>query len=507
MNENSREEQGEAVMHQVRTARWELLHFVVGTLLMSAVPINLSAQNPNPATPEGWNAAVQSSGPLTPSPSYAIVDATQFQVKGSDLCATINTVFNDYYPTVGAANGIVVDARGVSGLALQCTSGTNPWFNLISKETTNQNYAFTNIVLLPAGTITIQATWKLPPYTHLIGQGPNSTVIAATSSFSDMIEMGQENPATNYPCLVVKNSNNTWDCPGIVIEHLGLVGYGTGTSGTAFGIVNCCAQELSRVNDVSISNVKTGLALTDQFAQNSGPYTNLTISGVNTCLSIGPAMSGNMMVNSRGVHGLTCSVIANNTPAITIDGPNNTLEDISISTSASGVDGIFIGSQKPAEGNTLFNIQGSGLKSVIHISGANVSNNVSGPQNCPYAIVSGSNIVYNVCDLTVFGVARSGGTNTIQDELTNTTILDSTLAMYTLGEIVLNSTNSNYTNSIGYSRFTTATASGNVAAWLVGSTDPSSSCAVGTLYSCTSSSCAGALYECVGGSTNWTKIK
>lgn len=480
-------------MHQMRRVQLASLQFGLGILLVTALSMRVSAQ-------QGQNAVVQSTGPITTSPSYAIVDATQFQVNGSDLCATINNVFGVYYPTVGAANGIVVDARGISGTALQCTSGTNPWSNLISAENKYGNDEFTDIVLLPAGTIQIQTTWVLPNYTHLIGQGPNSTIIQAGSNITqDMIDMGQ---ASGLLCSSLP------DCPGVVIEHLELNG-----NGNQYGIVNCCAQELSRVNDVSISNVKTGLWLSDRFAQNSGPYTNLTISGVNTCLSIGPAMSGNM-VNSRGVHGLQCSVNSTSSAAITVDGPNNSLEDISISSASSSADGIYVGSKGSAEGNTFLNIQGSGLNNVIHISNANNSG-VSGPQNCPYTHnrTSGQGTVYNVCDLTIFGVARSSGTSTVKDDLTGTTIIDSTLAMYTLGEIV----GTNYT-SFGYSRFTTATASGNTNAtpWLVGATYPSGSCKIGTLYSCTGSSSAcnnstatAALWQCVpvSGTPTWTKIQ
>jgi len=317
----------------------------------------------------------------------------------------------------------------------------------------------------------------------------------------DMIDMGSE--STQQPMYSYTNSA---DCPGIVIEHLGLIGDGSGN-----GIVNCCAQELSRVNDVSISAVAIGLELSDRFAQNSGPYTNLTISGANTCLKIGPALNPSVtgpMTNSRGVHGLQCSVNNTSIAAITVDGPNNSLEDISISSASSNADGILVGSLGPAQGNTLLNIQGSGLKNVIEISGNGLLN-ATGVQNCPYTFVSGSGTAYYVCDLTIFGVARSNGTATVQDDLTGTTILDSSLAMYTLGEIAgTNSTN------FGYSRFTTATASGNTytTPWLVGSTFPSGNCKIGTLYSCTGSSCScgtncqAALWECLGGST-WKYIQ
>lgn len=461
-------------MHQLRRARLRVLHFLIGVLFTATLSTTANAQN-SPQTPQGWNASVYSgSGTITPSPSYAVVDAAQYS--GSDLCVQINNVFATY--NASTSNGIVVDARGVPSSALNCTSGTNPWSNAISHGT-----SFWNIVLLPAGTITIQAPWVLPLWTHLIGQGPNSTVIAAASGLGsqDVIDMGLE--SNSMPCYVA-----TGDCPGIVIEHLGLIGNDLGK-----GIVNCCAQELSRVNDVSMSHVTTGLALSNRFAQNSGPYSNLTISAKNACLAIGPATTGDQfgymtMINSRGVHGLTCSVNTSNTAAIKIDGPGNSLEDISISTSSTEVDGILIGAQGPAQGNTLFNVQGIGLKNVIHVSPQTGSLQHNNAGNCPYPVVNSQKTVYNVCDLTIFGVARINGTSTVQDDLTNTTLKDTTLAMYVLGEIV--GTN---TTNIGYSRITTGTAVANTNAtpWLVGATAPSGSCSVGAMYSCTGSSCPG----------------
>jgi len=477
-----------------------LRHFTLAGLIMTIVVLSAQAQSPNPTTAQGWNASVYSdTNGVQPAPSYALVDATQYANGGaSDLCTLINNVFNVYYGANG--NGIVIDARGVSQLTC---ANVSPWDTLISNET-GGNDAFTNVVLLPAGQITIQKTWKMILHTRLIGQGPTNTIIHAASGFTgDLIHMGEE-IGSGYPCYL--SSAMTWDCPGVVIEHLGLIGNNSG-----IGIKNCCAQELSRVNDVSISKVATGLALTDQFAQNSGPYTNLTISQVNTCLSIGPAMSGNIMINSRGVHGLQCSINSSGTAAITISGPNNSLEDISIS-GGSSQDGILIGSSPgaSAQGNTLLNIRGNGLNNVIHISNKPGSiNSSTNAGNCPYPVISSSKIIYAVCDLTIFGVARSGGNTTIQDDLTTTTITDSTLAMYTLGETI-----GGTSNNIGFSRFTTATAGNTTATpWLVGTIAPAlASCKVGTLYSCTGSSCTNsngtaALWECVGGSTFWKKIQ
>jgi hypothetical protein len=478
-------------MHLMKRTQLVTVHFAVAVLFLIASSVHVAAQ-------DGWNAAVHStSGTVSPSASYAIVDATRFS--GNDLCAMINNVFTYYYPGIptapGTATGVVIDARAVT--ALTC-SAVNPWANLIAAETKTET--FSNTVLLPAGAITIQQTWVLPPFTHLIGQGPNTTVIYAASGLGsnvDMIDMGAE--SSTMFCWV-----NNGDCPGIVIEHLGLVGYASATAQN--GIGNCCAQELSRVNDVSISTVATGLVLSDRFSQNSGPYTNLTISGVNTCLAIGPAMSPvnnkYTMVNSRGVHGLTCSANGSS-PAIKIDGPSNSLEDISISISGSSPqDGIRIGYGGPAQGNTLFNIQGSGsgLKNIIHVTSMGLTG-ASGAQNCPY---TGTDAFF-VCDLTIFGVAGTATASTVQDDLTGTTVKDSTLAMYVLGENV--GTSSSY---FGYSRFTTATATTNTYAtpWLVGATGPTgSNCAVGAIYSCTGTCGTGTLFECTGGGSAWKKIQ
>lgn len=488
-------------MYQATKSDFGSIFYPIGVVLAAITILMGNPQNAN-AQSKGWN-AVYGSGSNNVAASYAIVDATQYG-SGSDICAMINNVFVAYNPS--APFGVVVDARGVT--TPSTCSGTNdyPWYELVA---TIPNMGFSNVVLLPAGTITIGATWILPSNTHLIGQGPTTTVIQAASSFSqsDMIDMGEENQSG--PCAI---SVAVYDCPGIVIEHLKLVGNGSGSANKpVYGINNCCAQEISSVNDVFITNVVTGLALTDSFSENSGPYTNLLISGTNTCLAIGPSTSGNNMINTRGVHGLSCVVASTSTAAITIDAPNNSLEDVSIS-GPSGADGILIGSKNvPAEGNTLINIQGSGLQNVIHISSQTNSNPNNNSGNCPY-LMSGS--VFDVCDLTILGVANSGSTNTIRDDLTisgtPTTLKDSTLGVYVLGENI--PSGSAPPNYVGYTRYTTATTAGDIngPSWLVGPNGPTGTCAVGTLFSCTGTTTAcrsAALWQCVGGSTPWQAIQ
>jgi hypothetical protein len=338
----------------------------------------------------------------------------------------------------------------------------------------------------------------------LVGEGSTATILSATSSFTgaDMIDMGEEaggfdcedNVPPNYP-----------DCPGIVIQHLGLSGNGSVT-----GIVNCCAQELSRVTDVQITNVTVGLSISDKYAENSGPYSNLSMANVNTCISVEPTIANGPPPNTRGFHGLHCAVNSGSQPAIMVDTPSNSFEDISLSGSSSQ-DGIRIGYSAAAQGNVFYNIQGTGFANVIHIENGASGGTPSSPSNCP------NNPSGNyVCDVSIFGISRSGGSGTIQNDLLGTSIpaiSDSTVAMYVVGEEVQDKTTS--TQNIGYSVLTTATASGNTPTWLVGGDAPTStsSCAVGSLFSCTgnTSVCtlsgkSAGLWECIGGGT-WKAIQ
>jgi hypothetical protein len=116
------------------------------------------------------------------------------------------------------------------------------------------------------------------------------------------------------------------------------------------------------VNDVAFTRITgIGLEVTNITAADSGPYSNLTMSNTSTCLQIS---AGNaplpLLYTTRGVHGLTCSLSTTSPgPAISLDAPNNSLEDISIiGTSTSTQEGIVIGANGPAEDNVLFNIRG-----------------------------------------------------------------------------------------------------------------------------------------------------
>jgi hypothetical protein len=416
----------------------------------------------------GENAIQSKNDPSNVDPlnSPAFVDAS---VYNTDICTSINDVLQN----IPSSKGVVIDARGITSSAhLSCT--TNPF-------SSSSNKYPASIVLLPAATITISKTWVLPAQTRIIGEGPNLTVLQASGLTGDMIDMGGS--ATG---LCPGN-----DCNGIVIEHLGL-------NGGVNGIVNGYAQELSSVRDVSLVSMSgTGISLTvtcpsscTYTSSNSGPYSDISYTGTGTCVSVVGRSESNGTNSYRGFHGLTCSTTAS--PAVLLSGPNTTLEDVTIIGQSSTQDGILVGgSSGAAFADALFNIRSSGpLKNLIHITG-------------------GSSIV---SDITVMAASVGVGnpTNSIQDDLTGTTLTDATVGMYAIGEPVAVTG----PNPPAYSRFTT---SPNLPSWQSGATQPSgaNACAIGSFFSCTgaSSTCqsgafTGALWGCTtqSGSGVWVPL-
>jgi len=203
--------------------------------------------------------------------SMAIVDASQFA--GANICAQIQAAFSQYVSR-NNTYGIVVDARGINPTQACSGSNSNPW---ASWANTNPNLP--SVVLLPSGTIQISSVWAMPQLARLVGEGPGVTILQAASGFTspDMIDMGNS-------ILCPAASSNT--CPAVAIEHLRIDG-NSGNNVSVNGIVNNNAQELSYVDDVLFSNIsEKALWLNGQYAQNSGPYSNLTMSNVGTCVTV-----------------------------------------------------------------------------------------------------------------------------------------------------------------------------------------------------------------------------
>src|SRR5580692_3467529 len=314
-------------MRTVKALLSNWLFVVVSVSLLgwlTTAPIPAQAQNCNATLSpgcQGWNGVYLTSNK---SPSYAFVDAVPYLTDsrcpsgGCDICDTIGLALMDY--NYQNSNGVLIDARGVP-TPQYCTSGTgkypNPWGTIAVPAK-----SYNNTVLLPVGTIYLETTWALTTDTRLIGEGANLTTLQVcttavcgqvfSSADHDMIDMG-----TSSICP------GTSDCTGVVIEHLGLNGNGVANIN---GIVNSASQELSRVENVAMSNIAgTGLTLSTKGAANSGPYANIEFFGTGTCANI----SGTVI--TRGIHGLTCNLSGSSAgAAILLDGPNNTLEDISI---------------------------------------------------------------------------------------------------------------------------------------------------------------------------------
>ena len=433
-------------------------------------------------TTRGFNTVWGCQKPPTQQGSFAMVDAGQFT---GDICNQIQTAFTSIVAS-NSVFGVVVDARGVPP-PYSCASGESPW----------GSWGYTNyppsVVLLPSGTIPVVTTWIMPANARLIGEGPGATILQAASNLTgDMIDMGS---ASSSYCTH-DTTNNTFDCPGVEIEHLALVG---NSKSSLNGIVNNNAQEFSHVEDVAFSNITgTALLLNGRFSQNSGPYSNLTMTNVGICINI------NGPTGTRGIHGLNCST--SNPPtfpaAIYVDASNNSLEDISLS--GANTNGILIGSVAAAQNNVLFNISGSGISGNGFTYLIHISNTLSGQTNCPGKAKS-STQVYNVCDVTIMAVTNSTGNTTIKDDVGGPTVSDSTLGMYILGEPVQYG-DSNVTNDhfLGNSHFTI---SPNWPSWVVGPSQTSgASCTgVGTLYSVTSGT-GPALWECEGSGSGWRKV-
>jgi hypothetical protein len=461
------------------------------------------SQTPSAVTPAGQNAVYAASSATVST--QAFVDAGQFANTnglGTDLCLTIHYILTTLYTSTNAT-GIVVDARGFPQASGTYTCSSNPWSGVVAN-----NMSDANVILLPAGTISIQTTWTLAQSTRLIGQGTKATVIQATGFSGDMIDMGSQAACPEHSSVVNGVTNTVYDCTGVSVEHLTLDG---NSIAGVNGIVNNYGEELSYVKDVAMINIKgTGLSLgvtlsatatttVSSSSANSGPYSNISFSGVGTspiCANINltkvVTVSGSPVVESvsdtRGIQGMSCTSSSKSTnAAIYLDGPNNLIEDVYINNFA---EGIFVGSNNHAENNTLSNIRGDNVTNLVELSSA-----TSASSGCP--TVSGVT-PNNVCDLTQLGLSTTGNLLFLDDASSSSlpSSTDPTLGIYVTGELQ---------PGAGTSRLTTSLSS--PAGWLVGTTAPSGTCQPGAIYSCTTgcTSTTGTIWACTA-SAAWHLI-
>jgi hypothetical protein len=397
----------------------------------------------------GENAVLNSAG--SPVGSTSFFDANEFT--GADVCTKINAALT------GRSSTIVVDARGV---LTPSTCNMDPFLG-ISKG---------SVVLLPAGTITINNNWNPPSQTRIIGVGVPGTGGVGTTLVAGAIPSGMA--MIQFPGI----STNVGF--GVSVEDLAMSG--VGNNGVS-AIINNFSQEQSYVKHVNFISFNKPVLIIGQSAgtggaANSGPYENLYIRS-----ATGPCVVLNSN-KTRGIHGMTCTG-GTSLPAagVLLDGSNNMIEDVHFEGFK---DGILIGSQTGSQpfGDVISVVNGlttnlnGQMTNVIHISNANA-----------------------VQDLTLTGIQASANPGqgpapaSIQDDLTSTTLSDATVGLYVLGE----------PNNGGYSRLTT---SPNVPSWSAGSTTiVGSACAVGSLYSNTAATSASTtLYVCVPGTPHPTWV-
>jgi hypothetical protein len=264
------------------------------------------------------------------------------------------------------------------------------------------------------------------------------------------------------------------------VEKLTLDGQGQAIN----GITNQLAGVQSYVDHVSLYRILgTGLSVS-LGANDSGPYSNIafdlgSVSGASStvCASI------NGLTGTRGIHGLSC-IAENNDPqaAVLLDSSNNSIEDVRI---VGFYDGIRVGANNNAQSNVLVNIYGDTTEPTCK-------------PTCfvPIHVVHIYNVGNVVTDLSIMGLSNAAAnTTTIDDDLTGTSLSDTSVGIYALGQAI----------NGGHSRYTT---SPNTAHWTVGTAGPNGSCHQGSLYSCTgpSNACSHALWVCVPGPT-WSVVR
>lgn len=393
--------------------------------------------------------------------SATFLDATPFASTTVDICTTLFNIIN-----AGTfVGGTVIDARGLTSTnsKLTCTASTTdtPWV----QNTASTTKAST--ILLPPGTIMIAYSWALPNMTRVIGEGAgatalSATVLQATSNISSgfMVQLGASCP--------------TAGCTGVSVENLTL--HGNGVAGVG-GITNSASHELSYVRQVNLFGIAgTGLQITTG-STNSGPYSGLTFTAA-AATSVCAAISG-PTTTTRGIHGLTCtgnSFVPTN--AVTLDAPNNSLEDIRITGFTNG---ITVGGNAAVQSASLLNIVGgTSMTNVVNISNA-----------------------HPVTDFAIMGVFKNGATNAIQDQETlpasKQLINDTSVGLYVIGEQM--------GTAAAYSKFTTSP-NANAVTWSTGTAalTASSACpSTGSMYSNTHGGANTTWYVCTG--NHWTDIK
>jgi hypothetical protein len=351
---------------------------------------------------------------------YVTVDATQFS--GSDMCAKIAAAASALV-SLSADSGMI-DATGFTGTQTCAASPFGSWPGGGEFSTTIK---FGRVTWVSNNQIVI------PNRTHIVGSSPYS-YLPTTEGL--VIQMGNSfSPPTNCPnALIVfggtscatSNSNEFFNIQ-LRNADVRCDPGGTGVAGS-IGVLNTNGEEESLLSNVNFHGCYTGLQVGTSYAQNSGPYTNLGMSFVNTtgastqCLVIADPAGYASYINAT-FRGISCGGggTANSTNAINISGSAVRLVDSHVEEAVNGVvigltstatevqvvnftctsnmsgDCVQIGNHEYEDTISLQNIfsgSGSGVTNTIHDQGSTYGGTIPAsdePRVTTYAVSGYSN--------------------------------------------------------------------------------------------------------------------
>lgn len=259
--------------------------------------------------------------------------------------------------------------------------------------------------LFPAGTYAVSNSLVIPTKTQIFGVGRGdpgfaNSVIKALPTFPPGAAVVQMGPAPG-PDFGIHVANMTID----------------GSRIAATCLLNSYAEEQSFGRDLILGDCReAGLRVVGNAAQNSGPFENLEIlPGAGPATNVNPVCVEISSVGSfRGIRGLTCNAgeqyAARPAVALKLDG-SGVFQDIHVEHFATAV---TLGSPTISADALIF---ADGTFGPDVTTGLEIT---SGPRT-------------NNQNLTILGISCSSCQTLLRDDMTGTTISDSSVGWYLLG--------------------------------------------------------------------------
>lgn len=386
----------------------------VAAMLAAAPSLAIGEEVETTSYYDGWAATVQ--GAVGGNKYIKVEGQTPTEDGGSIIYTSDGNHLKATFP-----NGVWVEQFGAK------TDGTDAYSAIIkatnylkSQVTDSGNLGAT--LNLGQGTFESSQSWVVPPQISVKGQGRDLTCVKRGSTFtgSYVIQGGDSE--------IVYNS---------IIEKLTIDCNDTSTLGYYSNRIN----ELSGLRDVLVVKFTgTGVRVVHGGALEAQNYLlqdlELLISDQSNGSAVGLDIEGNG-TDTRGVDGITVNRVGNTSAgdtAILADGLRSAVLS-RLNLEGVGI-GLHIGSRQTCVGNVVQGVNGN----------ANVTDLIR---------ISNNN---EVDSLVIQGVASSGSTNAIVDEINDNTITRNRVGWYCIGEDnVFNSDNRALTN-VNYKTRTVDTA-------------------------------------------------